>query len=177
MKIKPLALAPPLLFAALAGLFLSGTMREDPGALPSTREGQTAPALALDPLEGKATFTAEDLAAGDVKLLNFWASWCAPCRVEHPNLALLAEEGIPLYGVNYKDDPDHALAFLEELGDPYAGIGADPTARNAFEWGVSAVPETFVLGRDGQVILRFQGPVTQRALAARIRPAIEEAMR
>ena len=97
--------------------------------------------------------------------------------MEHPNLEALADEGLTIYGINYKDDPAKALDFLEELGDPYAGIGADEAGRTALEWWVYGVPETYVIDGNGTVVLRFAGPVTQRALAERIRPAIEAAAR
>ncbi|MDJ1009511.1 MAG: DsbE family thiol:disulfide interchange protein [Paracoccaceae bacterium] len=175
MKVKPLALIPVAVFAVFAGLALSGMFREDPDALPSAREGQVAPALTLGDLAAKPGFDAEMLSAPGVKLVNFWASWCAPCRVEHPNLEALAAEGLTIYGINYKDDPAKALAFLEELGDPYAGIGTDERGRTALDWGVYGVPETYVIDGEGRVVLRFAGPVTRRALEDRIRPAIEAA--
>lgn len=175
MKVKPLALIPVVVFSVFAGLALSGMFRDDPDALPSAREGQIAPDLTLGQLEGKPGFDAAALSAPGVKVVNFWASWCAPCRVEHPNLALLADEGLTIYGINYKDDPAKALAFLDELGDPYAGIGTDERGRTALDWGVYGVPETYVIDADGRVVLRFAGPITQRALEERIRPAIEAA--
>lgn len=167
-----LALVPPVVFAALAGLFLGGMYRDDPDALPSTMVGQPAPALALTPLAPKPQIPPEAMADGQVKIVNYWASWCAPCRVEHPNLMQLANEGIPIYGVNYKDDPAKALAFLDELGDPYTGIGADKAGRTSIEWGVYGVPESFVVDGDGTVLLRFAGPITDVILEKRIRPAI-----
>lgn len=173
-RISPLALVPPLLFVALAGLFFAGMMREDPDALPSVREGQGAPELTLTALGDKPLFDAAALAEPGVKLVNFWASWCAPCRVEHPNLEALADEGLPIYGINYKDDPRNALAFLDELGDPYEGIGADQ-GRTALDWGVYGVPETYVIDGEGRVVLRFAGPITRTVLEERIRPAIADA--
>ncbi|MEL7026442.1 MAG: DsbE family thiol:disulfide interchange protein [Pseudomonadota bacterium] len=175
MAVKPLAYLPIALFALMAGVMASGMFRADPEALPSTRVGQKAPDVALGPLADKPGFDAEALHAPGVKLVNFWASWCAPCRVEHPNLEALAAEGIPIYGINYKDDNQNALAFLEELGDPYTGVGADPGGRVAFDWGVYGVPETYVIDGEGKVLLRFAGPVTQRALRERIRPVMDGA--
>lgn len=174
-RISPLVAAPPILFAALAGLFYFGMHREDPDALPSTRVGAVAPAMQLEPLGAKPEFELAALKEDGVKLVNFWASWCAPCRAEHPNLELLADEGVPIYGINYKDDPAKALAFLEELGDPYLGIGADTGGRTGIDWGLYGVPETFVIDGDGVVRLRFAGPITQRVLEERIRPAIAAA--
>ncbi len=175
MRISPLTLAPPVLFVALAALFYLGMMREDPDALPSAVEGRAAPAVALAPLGPGAPFTDATLRDGSVKLVNFWASWCAPCRVEHPNLQTLADAGVPIYGVNYKDDPEKALAFLRELGDPYAAGGADAQGRMALDWGLYGVPETYVIDGDGVVRLRFAGPITRSVLEARIWPALRDA--
>lgn len=174
-KISPLMVLPPLLFAALALVFYIGMQREDPNALPSAIEGKPAPAVVLTPLSGKTPFTDADLRSGDVKLVNFWASWCAPCRVEHVHLTALAEEGVTIYGVNYKDQAANALGFLKELGDPYTAIGADENGRMALDWGLYGVPETYVIDGEGQVVLRFPGPITQRVMDSDIRPAIEAA--
>lgn len=169
---RPLMVLPPLLFAALAGMFIWGMGREDPKQLPTAFAGKEAPAVTLSPLGTGKPFTAADLRDGKVKLVNFWASWCAPCRVEHPNLQALAAEGIPVYGVNYKDAPKNALGFLEELGNPYTAIGADANGRMALDWGVYGVPETFVVDGDGTVLFRFAGPVTQRVIDSSLRPLL-----
>jgi cytochrome c biogenesis protein CcmG/thiol:disulfide interchange protein DsbE len=174
-KISPLMLAPPLIFAAFAIFAGIGMFRDDPNALPSAREGQPAPAVQLSELPGKTSFDDTTLRDGEVKLVNYWASWCAPCRVEHPHLETLAGEGIPIYGVNYKDRPADAIAFLEELGDPYTAIGADAQGRMALDWGLYGVPETYVIAGDGTIILRFAGPVTERVMRDTLRPAIEKA--
>ena len=116
-----------------------------------------------------------DLRAPGVKLVNFWASWCGPCRVEHPLLTALAAEGIPVIGINYKDTPDEGARFLDELGDPYAKIGADATGRTGLDWGIYGVPETFVVGPDGTILLRFPGPLSPDVVEKRIRPAIAAA--
>lgn len=167
--------APPLVFAAFVGLAAVGMFRDDPEALPSARAGEQAPAVVLTDLGGKPMFDDASLRDGEVKLVNYWASWCAPCRVEHPNLDLLREEGVTIYGVNYKDDPEKAIGFLEELGDPYAALGADPEGRMALDWGVYGVPETYVVDGEGVILLRVAGPVTQRVMDQTLRPAIEAA--
>lgn len=174
-RVSPLMLAPPLIFAVLGALFYVGMQREDPDALPSAMEGRSAPSVALTQLGETAPFDDAALRTGGVKLVNYWASWCAPCRAEHPNLEALAEEGIPIYGINYKDEPGKALGFLEELGNPYVEMGADPKGRTALDWGLYGVPETYVIDGDGTVILRFAGPITQRSLEGKIRPAIAAA--
>jgi len=174
-KISPLMLAPPLIFAALAGLFVFGMNRDDPNALPSAREGQVVPPLQLTQLGERPAFTDADLKKPGVKLVNYWASWCAPCRAEHPNLTRLGAEGMPIYGINYKDDPAKALKFLADLGDPYTEKGADAQGRTALDWGLYGVPETYVIDSDGRVVLRFAGPITNSVLERTIRPAIAAA--
>ena len=173
-KFKPFMFLPPVLFVALAALFWFGNMREDRDALPSAREGQVAPPVVLAQLGEKALFDDDVLRDGEVKLVNYWASWCAPCRAEHPLLEELAEE-VAVYGVNYRDQPDRALDFLDELGDPFAGVGSDLAGRMGLDWGLYGVPETYVVAGDGTVILRFAGPITPQVVENRIRPAIETA--
>jgi cytochrome c biogenesis protein CcmG/thiol:disulfide interchange protein DsbE len=175
MAVKPLVLLPPAIFALLAGLFAAGMFREDPDALPSAREGQPAPAMVLTQLGPEPPFGDADLRGAGVKLVNYWASWCAPCRIEHTVLMEIAESGVPIYGINYKDEPENALAFLGELGDPYAAIGADATGRTGIDWGLYGVPETFVIDAEGVIRLRFAGPITPEIYEKRIKPAIEAA--
>ena len=174
-RLSPLMLAPLVIFAGFAGLAFVGLQREDPEGLPSALAGRQAPAVALTPLGNEPLFSDSDLRDGEVKLVNYWASWCAPCRVEHPNLEQLARDGVTIYGVNYKDSPGNAIGFLEELGNPYAGVGADAQGRMALNWGLYGVPETYVIDGEGNIVLRFAGPVTQRVLENTILPAIEAA--
>ena len=166
-----LALLPVALFAALAGFFLSGLFRDDPDVLPSTFVGQTAPVFTVTELPGRTPLTQEAMADGKIKLVNFWASWCVPCRVEHPQIEALGDV-VPVYGVNHKDAPSDATAFLEELGDPYSAIGADP-GRTAIDWGVTGFPETFLVDGDGIVRMRFAGPITASVLEDAFMPTIE----
>ncbi|TDL83700.1 DsbE family thiol:disulfide interchange protein [Palleronia sediminis] len=171
-----LAILPPAMFAGLAILFYAGMQRDDPDALPSTLVGRLAPALDLAPLGDLPLPDAAALSDGGVTLVNFWASWCAPCRVEHPFLeGLAAREGVDIVGVNYKDAPANALGFLEELGNPYVATGADAQGRVARDWGVYGVPETFVIDGDGIVVARVAGPVTQRTIDSTVAPAIAAA--
>lgn len=174
-KVSPLMIAPPVIFAGLAALFFVGMQRENPDELPSALAGKPAPAVAVTPLGDKPLLEDEMLRDDGAKLVNFWASWCAPCRVEHPNLEELADEGVTIYGINYKDKPGNALRFLDELGDPYTAIGADAAGRMGLEWGVYGVPETYVIDGEGKIVLRFAGPITDKILDEQIRPALEEA--
>ena len=174
-KVSPFVLIPPVAFAALAGLFAAGMLRDDGQELPSALVGQIAPAFPETPLPGYPLPDGGVLADGEVKLVNFFASWCAPCRLEHPVLTALAEEGVPVYGIAYKDIPENTAAFLEELGNPYRGIAQDPNGRAAPDWGLYGVPETFVLAGDGTVIDRMPFPLTPELVESRLRPALAEA--
>ena len=167
---------PPLLFAGLATLFIMGMNRNDPDALPSAIVGREAPAVQLAAFGDAPGFDDAVLRAPGVKLLNFWASWCAPCRAEHALLSDLASEGVPIYGVNYKDRPEDAAGYLAELGNPYRALGADG-GRMALDWGVYGVPETYVIDGQGRVVLRFAGPITRQELDRTLRPAMEAAVK
>lgn len=175
MRFSPLALLPPVIFAAIAAMFAWGMFREDPDAFPLAIQGQVVPDLALEDVAGAQPFTSETLKQPGVKLVNFWASWCGPCRVEHPALMRLREEGLPIYGINYKDKPEDAAAFLAELGDPYIAQGSDRNGRNGLDWGVVAMPETFVVDGNGVILLRHPGAVTSRIIDEVIRPALADA--
>lgn len=174
-RIPPLMVLPPLIFAALALMFYIGLNRDDPNALPSARIGQQAPPVVLTQLGEGPPFTDATLRQPGLKLVNIWASWCGPCRAEHPTLEALAAEGLPIYGVNYKDEPFKALAFLAELGNPYTAIGADVAGRMSIDWGAYGVPETFLIDGNGTILLRFAGPITSRSLKDTVRPALTAA--
>lgn len=174
-RLKPLLFIPPAIFAAVVGFVAAGNFRENRDELPSARAGQAAPAVALEEMPGRAHFTDPMIRSGEVVLVNFWASWCPPCRAEHPVLESLAAEGIPLMGVNYRDVAARAEDFLEELGDPFTAVGADPRARMGLDWGVVGLPETFVLDGSGRIVMRYAGPITDEIVASRIRPALERA--
>jgi len=170
-----LVLLVPLVAVAVILMFTFGLRREDPNALPSTMTGQLAPVLETTQLGDLPLVLDSDIRASGVKLVNFWASWCAPCRAEHPNLEALKDQGVVIYGVNYKDEPLKALKFLENLGNPFAAVGQDHSGRQAINWGVYGVPETFVIDGKGTVLLRFPGPITQRVMTRTILPLIASA--
>ncbi|MEM6678970.1 MAG: DsbE family thiol:disulfide interchange protein [Pseudomonadota bacterium] len=167
----------PLMGAfAVLSTFLIGLLTKTDD-LPSTLIDRPAPQFVLEPLnEGAAPFTTADLQGPGVKLVNVWASWCVPCRAEHPWVKGLAtERGLTVHGLNYKDTPEGARAFLDELGDPYTLIGADRNGRVGIEWGVYGVPETFVIDGQGRIVYKHIGPITGQSLKDRLLPAIEAA--
>ncbi len=174
-KISPLMFLPPVLFAGLAAMFFFGLDKAGDTSLPSTREGGPAPSVNLTQLGDYPTFDDSALVAPGVKLVNYWASWCVPCRVEHPVLEQLSKEGVKIYGINYKDDPKKAMAFLADMGNPFIAIGADANGRNAINWGVYGVPETFVIDSSGTILLRFAGPMTKQIFKDRIKPVMDSA--
>ena len=168
---------PVILFAALALLFWRG-LSGDPSEIPSALIGKPAPEVTLPPITGSDIpgFDSASLRAGHVSLVNVWASWCVPCRLEHPLLETLAKmDGVTLVGINYKDDPENARRFLGTLGNPFAAIVADEQGRAAVDWGVYGVPETFVV--DGQGIIRYKwiGPLTPEALNGILKAEIDKA--
>ncbi|SHF57929.1 cytochrome c biogenesis protein CcmG, thiol:disulfide interchange protein DsbE [Kaistia soli DSM 19436] len=171
-------LAPLALFAGLAVLFLVSLERGgDPSLVPSVLIGKPAPATDLKPVEGLALpgLSTADLSSGKPMLVNVWASWCAPCRQEHPVLERLAQDPrLTLVGINYKDQPDNARAFLGQLGNPFARIGADPTGRTAIDWGVYGVPESFLVDGKGVIRFKFIGPLTDEAVASTLMPELDK---
>ncbi len=174
-RIKPAIIAPPLIFLLLGGLFFFGLVRKDGNVLPSTMIGRDVPPITLDSMRDDPPPSNTDLTAPGVKLVNFWASWCPPCRAEHPLLTEMTADGMTIYGINYKDTPDNAQAFLDELGDPFTKLGADRQGRNGIEWGVYGLPETFVVDGNGTILYRQTGELTREVLNERIMPLIREA--
>ncbi|MFG6593792.1 DsbE family thiol:disulfide interchange protein [Sulfitobacter sp. 1A13368] len=169
-------IAPPVIFAAFVALAAVGMYRDDPEGLPSTLVGQQAPAMPADTLPGYPQATDDMLRGGQVSLVNFWASWCPPCRAEHPKLLEMQAEGMNIIGVNFKDTEKNATAYLEDEESPFAGVGFDPQGRVAIDWGVTAPPETFIVDEDGTVLFRFAGPLVGSDYEQRFLPALRDAI-
>ena len=165
---------PVLLFLAVAGYFgLALRPDYDPHELPSAILNKEAPPFALPGLNGEGV--ARDALKGGPAVINFFASWCVPCRVEHPLLMRLKErEGVKVYGIDYKDKPEDATRFLTQLGDPYRGIGLDRDGRTGLDFGVYGVPETFVLDKTGLVVKRFVGPLTPQQIEKELLPLLKK---
>ena len=162
--------APAAGFAGLAAMLAWG-LNQDPSLLPSALIGKMAPKFSLPPVGGRTLGLSSDNLLGEVSLVNVFASWCVPCRAEHPLLLQLArDKTIPIHGVNYKDRPEDAARWLNALGDPYTRTGADRDGRVAIDWGVYGVPETFVINADGRIAYKQTGPITEQALNETILP-------
>jgi cytochrome c biogenesis protein CcmG, thiol:disulfide interchange protein DsbE len=163
---------PALGFIGLAGLLASRLGRDD-SRLPSTLIGRRAPAFSLPPVQERTHGLSSADLLGEVSLVNVFASWCVPCRAEHPLLLQLTrDKTVPIHGLNYKDAPADAAKWLDANGDPYARTGADIDGRVAIDWGVYGVPETFVVGADGIIAYKEIGPLTQEALDKTILPLV-----
>jgi len=172
---RAIVLLPLLMFAMIAGFFAWALIvRNDPTVLPSALIDQPAPQMKLEPLRTDLPGLDVQALKGQVVLVNIFASWCPPCQVEHPVLMkLMREKAVPIYGINYKDKPEDAKAWLQRLGNPYTGIGVDPLGRNAIEWGSYGVPETYVIDKQGRIRHRFVGPVTEDAWQDTLLPIVK----
>lgn len=172
----------PLIIVLLLGALFAGFLVAkvffdyDRNTLPSTLIGRVAPPTDLPPLlDGQPPLTSEALKAEGVKVVNIWASWCAPCRAEHPYLMELQEAGVTVHGINHRDEPANARRFLNDLGDPFTLIGVDRNGRASVDWGVYGVPETFVLNSRGEIVYKHVGPINPGEMESRIWPAIRRA--
>ena len=167
-----LYLLPIAIFAGIGVLLYLGLYR-DPTLVPSPLVGKPVPQFALGPVQGRELGLSSQDLRGEVSLVNVFASWCVACRDEHPLLLAVEREGIiPIHGLNYKDTPDAAAAWLDALGDPYTRIGADFDGRVGIDWGVYGVPETFVVDQDGRIAYKYIGPMTPRVLDEIILPLV-----
>jgi cytochrome c biogenesis protein CcmG, thiol:disulfide interchange protein DsbE len=171
---RRLFVLPVLAFLGISVGLAIGLTR-DPSTLPSALLDKPAPVFDLPTVPGRdgEGLSTDDL-RGQVSLVNIFASWCGPCRVEHPLLTRLADQGITVHGINYKDNPEAARAFLEELGDPYRRVGFDESGRVAIDWGVYGVPETYVVNAEGRIVHRHVGPLMPRDVQETILPLLEE---
>ncbi|MGF1462498.1 MAG: DsbE family thiol:disulfide interchange protein [Maricaulaceae bacterium] len=170
-------LAPLAGFVGLAVFFAVATLKPaDPlaDALNDPLVGRPAPSVDLPRLAGEGRFATPTL-TGAPYVVNFWASWCPPCRVEHPLLMELAGDGWPLHGIAYSDAPDASRTFLEALGDPFKTIGVDRDRQAGLAFGLTGVPETVVVDAQGVVRARWRGPLTEEVVERVLSPALTAA--
>ncbi len=170
-------LVPLLVFMALVVMLGIG-LTLDPRKVPSPLIGKPVPEFSLPPVKGRTLGLASADLKGEVSLVNVFASWCVPCRQEHPLFVELKAKGVvPIYGINYKDQPDAAARWLDELGDPYTRTGADLDGRVSIDWGVYGVPETFLVDREGRIAYKHIGPLTPQIMSEKLMPFIERLRR
>lgn len=169
-----LYLLPLLVFLGMSVYFAIG-LSKDPSQLPSALIDKPVPEFDLPPLlEDIPGMAAADF-GGEVVMVNVFASWCVPCRIEHPMITRLADEGIlPVYGLSYKDEKVDARNWLKELGNPYTRIGWDLSGRVGIDWGVYGVPETYIIGKQGRIRYKHVGPLFREALNETLIPIIQE---
>ena len=170
-----IALLPIGLFLVVAGYF-AWSLRPgyDPHELPSAMIDREAPAFDLATLSGDGHLSRDGL-KGQPVVINFFASWCVPCRQEHPLLMHLARDGqIRLYGIAYKDKPEDSLRLLSQMGDPYKVVGEDRDGRTGLNFGVYGVPETYILDAAGHIRKRFVGPLTEAVVEKELLPMLRQ---
>lgn len=171
-------LFPFFIFAALAIIFAS-LLEKGPrhGPAPTALVGSVIPDFTLTPVAGvnMPLLKSETMKKGELSVLNVFASWCGPCRIEHPELVRLAQAGVVIYGINYKDIPEDARRYLNSMGNPYCALGADEKGSTGLALGLSGVPESFVIDGQGRVLAHVPGPLTSDLVAAVIRPALTPA--
>lgn len=179
-----LATVPLVLFLALAAIFMKqllegGNTRD----IPSVLIGKSAPEINLPQLDGLRNADgpvpgfSKDSLTGKVSVVNVWASWCGPCRVEHPMIMDLArDERIQVVGLNYKDENANALRFLAQLGNPFSAVGVDQRGSAAIDWGVYGIPETFIVDAKGIVRYKQIGPLSPKSYREKFLPELEKAI-
>ena len=164
----------PLAIFAVIGVFFWRGLGLNPNYIPSPLVGKPAPTFSLPTLTDPATALTQDAFRGKVSLVNVWGTWCVECRHEHGFLVQLARAGLPIYGLNLKDDRDSALGWLSTLGDPYVASGFDPQGVAAIDWGVTGAPETFLVGPDGTILHKHISPLTPQVWQRDFLPIVEE---
>jgi cytochrome c biogenesis protein CcmG/thiol:disulfide interchange protein DsbE len=177
MRRRLIVLLPIVLFLCAAAAFaiaLLGDRRPD--GIPSVLLDKPAPKLTLPALAASGVPGLDETTLeGQVTLVNLWASWCLPCQAEHPMLVELAKrDDLLLVGINWKDRPEGAAGFLGKLGNPFAAIGVDQSGRAGIEWGISGVPESFLVDRDGVVRFRWVGPLDPVTIEETLLPLLAE---
>lgn len=180
-RLRWLVALPLIMFSALACALYFRLYAGDITIVPSPLVGRSVPEMRLPVLEGTAQNGIQELDTaafkGKVTVVNVWASWCVPCRDEHPQLMALAKrQDVRLVGVNYKDAPENARGFLESLGNPFALTGVDSAGRAAIEWGVYGVPETFIVNSKGVITYKHIGPLSPQGMREVFLPALEKAL-
>ena len=171
-RLQPALLAPLAAVAGIAAVLAVG-LTLNPREIPSPLIGKPVPQFELPAVRGRTLGLASEDLKGQVSIVNVFASWCVACKEEHPVFMRMKGEGLlPIHGLNYKDRPEDAAKWLDEMGDPYTRTGADIDGRVAIDWGVYGVPETFLIDREGRIVHKHIGAVTPKLLDETLRPLI-----
>ena len=171
-RLRPALVAPLAVFAGIAAVLAAG-LTLNPREIPSPLIGKPVPRFELPPVRGRTPGLASADLKGEVSMVNVFASWCVACKEEHAVLMQMKRQGlVPIHGLNYKDRPENAEKWLDELGDPYIRTGTGIDGRVAIDWGVYGVPESFVIDRERRIAYKIIGPVTPNVLDETLRPLI-----
>lgn len=179
------SILPLFIFLGIAGASYSllSTEGRDVSALPSALIDKPAPELSVPELKGLSVNGEQipgmtpGMFKDKISIVNVFASWCVPCRQEHPQIVKLGEDDrLQIVGINQRDSTKNALGFLAELGNPYDSVGVDRSGRASIEWGVYGVPETFIVNHEGRIIFKHVGPISRRSLEEKLMPIIEDAI-
>jgi cytochrome c biogenesis protein CcmG/thiol:disulfide interchange protein DsbE len=165
--------APLAIFVVIAGFFFVG-LDMNPNYVPSPLVGKPVPTFALPSVTDPNSTVDTESMTGRVSLLNVWGTWCVECRHEHGFLVELARAGMPIYGLNVKDDRALAIEWLDRLGNPYVSSGFDPEGKAAVDWGVTGAPETFLIGKDGTILHKHISPLTPQVWRRDFLPRLKE---
>lgn len=182
--VRWIVIAPLALFLVLAVIFFVQLQRGGANStIPSALIGKQAPTFELAALEGlkhsgePVPSLKSTMFEGKVSVVNVWASWCVPCRQEHPVISEIGKDDrIQLTGINYKDKTENALRFLGSLGNPFKAVGVDPRGKVSIDWGVYGIPETFLVGRDGSILYKHVGPMDVATYREKFMPEVEKAL-
>lgn len=166
-------LAPLAIFVVIAGFFFVGLFI-DPSHVPSALVGKPVPTFSLPSVTDPQNVVSNEALAGRVSLVNVWGTWCVECRHEHDFLLELARAGVPIYGLNVKDNRVAAIQWLGQLGNPYVSSGFDPEGIAAIDWGVTGAPETFLVSSDGAILHKHISPLTRRIWERDFLPLLRE---
>ena len=165
----------PLTFVIFAGVLAWQLLTGTPDKIPSALIDKAVPEFNLGPIPSLETgLSSDDIISGGPSIVNVFSSWCGPCRVEHPLLMEVAKQKLlPIWGINYKDQPNDAINWLDKLGNPYTKIGSDLDGKVGIEWGVYGVPETFVIDSNGRIIYKHIGILTKQDLKEKVIPLVQ----
>ena len=170
-----MAILPLVALAGLTVLFVGWSLKRDPEFKPAAIVGRPVPETVLPMLGGTGNLDLKTAGVGKPMIVNVFASWCAPCRAEHPRLMALKAQGVAIVGVAYKDDPADTQAFLDELGNPFSMVLIDAEGRTGMDLGVSGVPESFAVDAYGKVVAKQSGPLLEEADVSRLTAALQTA--